>query len=234
MIIYSDSNLLVVNKSPGDYVQSGKSGEKSLIDKLEPEWGKLFPVHRIDVPVSGVVVFARTQKAAASLSAQFSATESAVIKRYICAVDNPPPAKTGRLENFILIPSGKKGNKVYIKDAAGKNIKSAILDYRQLFQTEKYHILEIILHTGRKHQIRAQLSNAGCHVKGDVKYGARRTNPGGGISLHALSLKIQNPETGKSIQFYAEPPEDAVWNAVKDGCSEYLHQLQTDSQKNNN
>ena len=216
MIIYSDDDVIAVNKKCGEAVQPGPGVEESLIEKLSDEFGTLYPVHRIDRPVSGIVLFARTKKAAAALSAGF-ATDGKIKKTYLCAVDSPPPAESGVLENYILIPSGKKANKVYIKNESGKNTKRAVLEYRLAAETERYHILEIILRTGRKHQIRAQLANIGCHVKGDLKYGARRSNRGGGISLHALSLSFTHPSTGEMISLTAPLPDDPLWKAAAGG-----------------
>ncbi|MDC7225570.1 MAG: RNA pseudouridine synthase [Spirochaetales bacterium] len=215
MHIFSDDDIIIVNKRCGQAVQPGPGVTDSLIESLEKDFGKLYLVHRLDTPVSGIIVFARSKKSAASLSRQFSNAE--VKKKYVCAVDNPPPVENGTLENLIHIPSGKKANKVYIRTEDGRNTKKAVLDYRTIFRTDRYYILEIILHTGRRHQIRAQLSNIGCHIKGDVKYGARRTNRAGGIHLHALSLSFVHPRTGTQLEFSAPLPDEPLWNAVCEG-----------------
>ena len=215
MVIFSDEDIVIANKACGKAAQPGPGAENSLLEELSQDFGELYPVHRLDMPVSGIIVFARTSAAAANLSEQFRT--SSVQKTYICAVDNPPPAESGRLENHLHIPSGKKANKVYIRTEAGSGTKKAVLDYKQIYKTDRYYILEISLKTGRKHQIRAQLSNIGCHVKGDIKYGSRRTNRGGGIHLHALSLSFLHPRTGEELSFTAPLPQDAVWNTV---CSE--------------
>ena len=212
MVIYSDKEIVLFNKNCGTAVQSGPGINGSLLEKLEAEFGKLYIVHRLDTPVSGIIVFARTARAAASLSKQFSASE--VLKTYICAVDTAPPNESGRLEDNLHIPSGKKANKVYIRKQAGRDTKKAVLDYKLIYKTERYYILEILLKTGRRHQIRAQLANIGCHVKGDVKYRARRTNPGGGIHLHALSLAFAHPQSGERQSFTAPLPDDPLWNAL--------------------
>jgi len=212
MIIHSDKSIIAVNKKAGIAVQEGKSGTPSLIKILEPEWGKLFTVHRIDTPVSGIVLFARTKKAAADLSRQFSS--HSLLKRYLAAADSSLPENEGRLVNNIHIPSGNKANKVYIKKDSGSNTREASLRYKEIFKTDKYHIFEIILETGRRHQIRAQLADAGAHIKGDVKYGARRTNRGGGIHLHALSLEFNHPDDGKRISLKAGLPDDSIWNSI--------------------
>ena len=212
MIIYEDENILAVNKKAGEFVQSAEHSRSTLFSDLSKKYGKLYIVHRLDTPASGIIVFARNKKTAADLSRQFS--EGLVEKRYICAVDSAPPEDSGRLAGHILIPSGKKGNKVYVKPEAGKNTKKAVLDYRLLSKTEKYHIIEVKLITGRKHQIRAQLAAAGCHIKGDVKYGAKRTNPGGGIHLHAYRLSFKLSDKDKALNLEAPLPDDPVWNAV--------------------
>ncbi len=215
MLLYQDKDIIAVNKKIGEYVLPGIKGEPALIDRLEKSYGRLLPVHRIDVPVSGIVLFARTKAAAADLGRQFSGqADKPVEKRYLCAVDAAPPAESGRLEDYLYIPSGKKLNKVRVLKEPGKNTKKAVLDYRLIFRTERYYILEIMLLTGRKHQIRAQLAAAGCHIKGDIKYGAKRTNPDGGIHLHAISLKLASPSSGASLFILAPLPDDPLWNAL--------------------
>ncbi|HAK45578.1 MAG TPA: RNA pseudouridine synthase [Spirochaeta sp.] len=216
MIIYSDEDIIVVNKECGQAVQPGPTVSDSLIENLKEEYGKLFLIHRLDTPVSGIIVFARTKKSAAALSSQFGSSD--VEKKYICAVDNAPPSEAGRLEDNIHVPSGNKANKVYIRDEAGRGTKKAVIDYKTIYRTDRYFILEVLLQTGRRHQIRVQLANAGCHVKGDIKYGARRTNRGGGIHLHALSLSFDHPRSGERRSFTAPLPDESLWNAVSIGA----------------
>lgn len=211
MVVYFDEHIIAVNKKAGISVQPGKSGTESLTELLAAEYGELFVVHRIDTPATGLVLLARTKEAAASLSKQFST--NSVNKRYLAATDEVP-GDGGRLIDFIHIPSGKKVNKVYIRTEKSKNTKKSSLVYREIYKTEKYHILEILLETGRRHQIRVQLSGAGAHIKGDVKYGARRTNRGGGIHLHALSLDFTHPADGRKMKLHAQLPDDPVWNSV--------------------
>lgn len=216
MIIYSDQDILAVNKRPGEFIQSSDKETLCLVERLEKEYGRLYIVHRLDTPASGIIVFARNKASAAELNRQFSSRT--VEKKYLCAVDSPPPEEEGRLKNYIITGSGKNKNKVFIRKSPDKNTKEAVLDYRLIYKTEHYHILEIKLITGRKHQIRAQLAAAGCHIKGDIKYGARRTNPGGGIHLHAASLRIKLPagrgKPEKELTLCAPLPDDPVWNSV--------------------
>ncbi|MDC7124976.1 MAG: RluA family pseudouridine synthase [Spirochaetales bacterium] len=206
MIIFADEYFIAANKKPGVFSAKGKDGKNSIIENLSKEYGQLYPVNRLDAPVSGIILFARTQKAADNLSAQLGTTAE---KRYVCAVDNEPEEESGKLENFLLF-SGKGINKTYVKKASGKNTKKAVLYYNRICRTDNFVILEILLKTGRKHQIRAQLSEIGCHIRGDLKYGAKRSNKGGGISLHAYSMKIKHPETGEELNLFAPPPEDPV------------------------
>ncbi len=213
--VYVDEQIIVINKTAGQAVQSARPGDETVTAMLEKEYGKIGIVHRLDSPVSGLIVFARTKKAAAGLSRQFS--EHLVRKRYLCAVDSAPPSEEGVLKNFMRIPPGTGVNKVYIAEEGGKNTREAVLEYKTVYRTEKYYILMIELKTGRKHQIRAQLAAAGCHIKGDVKYGARRGNPGGGIHLHAWSLEFAHPATGKKMSFTAPLPDDPIWNAAAAG-----------------
>ncbi|MBI9108230.1 MAG: RNA pseudouridine synthase [Spirochaetales bacterium] len=212
MVVYFDNSILAVNKKAGISVQEGKNSAESLKKMLEPEYGSLFVVHRIDTPVSGIVIFARTKAAAADLSRQFSLHTP--VKRYLAATDISLPGGEGRLTDNIHVPSGNKANKVYLRNAEDKSTKKASLRYKEIFKTDKYHIFEIILETGRRHQIRVQLAGSGCHIKGDVKYGARRTNPGGGIHLHALSIEFTHPEDGRKIFLKADLPDDPIWNSV--------------------
>ena len=213
MQIYCDDRILVVNKPCCEAVQSVVDKNISLVEALEKEYGRLWIVHRLDQPVSGIMVFARTAAAAAVLSRQFGNGD--VHKIYIAAVDNPPPENEGTLENYIHIPPGKRINKVFIRQDGTGGAKRAVLDYRLIHRTDRYIILKLHPKTGRKHQIRAQLAAAGCRIKGDLKYGASRSNPGGGIHLHAYSLEFRHPETGCTVSFTAPPPDDPIWNAVK-------------------
>jgi 23S rRNA pseudouridine1911/1915/1917 synthase len=230
MIIYTDENIIAVNKKCGIPVQTGKIKVEALKTSLENEFGTIYTVHRLDTPVSGIVIFGRTKEAAASLSRQFSS--NSVIKKYLCAVDNPPPESGGRLVDNIHVPSGNKANKVYIRQDADKSTKKASLKYRVIGKTDNYHLLEIILETGRRHQIRAQLSARGCHIKGDVKYGSKRTNRGGGIHLHALSLEFTHPSSGRRLFLEAALPEDPVWAEVK--LTHAGYKPGADQQKGNN
>jgi 23S rRNA pseudouridine1911/1915/1917 synthase len=215
-ILYEDEFLIALNKRCGDLVQPDRSGpwalNRAVADYLiargvkEPFVGV---VHRLDRPVSGVVLFAKTQAVTASLSSLFC--EGGIRKIYWAVTDTFPDIPSGTLIHYIRVD--KRTGKSFALDDPVQGAKRAVLDFRLLSHSERYHFLEIVLHTGRQHQIRAQLSRIGCHIKGDVKYGARRTNPSGGIHLHARSLSLPHPVTGEVLCISAPPPHDVLWNS---------------------
>jgi 23S rRNA pseudouridine1911/1915/1917 synthase len=227
-ILYEDNHILVVNKMPSDIVQGDRTGDVTLADRvrehLRTAYGKTGNVfvgipHRLDRPTSGVVIFARTDKALQRLSAMFR--EGEVKKIYWAMVAEPPPADSGTLVHWLR--RNPQQNKSYAVagpagtgQAAGTHAaaKEARLTYRLLFSLERYHLLEIELQTGRHHQIRAQLAAIGCHIKGDLKYGAARSNPGGGIHLHARQASFTHPVRREPLVITADPPKDPVWDAV--------------------
>ncbi len=206
MVIYSDNNVVVVNKPCGLMSQQGKKEEPSVLSVLENEFGELHPVNRLDTPASGLMLLARNRQTAAELGRQLSS--GVIIKKYLCAVDSPPTPESGRFVHYIR---EGRGNKVSALKVPAEGTKKAELEYRFKCATEKYSILEINLLTGRKHQIRSQLAAEGMHIKGDIKYGARRTNRGGGIHLHSWFLSFSLPFGGGKKEFFCEPPEDPVW-----------------------
>ena len=167
-------------------------------------------VHRIDRPVSGVVVFARTSKALTRLNEQFRSKE--VKKTYWAIVKNRPAIESATLEDYIRRDAQK--NKSYVCKKDAKDAKLARLSYRMIASSDNYHLLEIDLHTGRHHQIRCQLANLGCPIKGDLKYGAERSNKDGGISLHARSIEFTHPVSKETITIVAPVPNDNLWNAL--------------------
>ena len=218
-ILYEDNHLIAVNKRPADIVQGDKTGDATLADKVRDyiresrgKTGEVFVgiPHRLDRPTSGVVLFARTSKALARLSEMFR--DGKVDKIYWAMVLERPPAEAGTLVHWLTRNSEQ--NKSYAAEAPRPGAQEARLSYRLLFSLERYHLLEIRLETGRHHQIRAQLHAVGCHIKGDLKYGAPRSNPGGGIHLHARKLSFPHPVKKETITIEADPPRDALWDAA--------------------
>jgi 23S rRNA pseudouridine1911/1915/1917 synthase len=216
-IVFEDNHLLVVNKLPSQIVQGDKTGDTPLSEHLKAYLKKKYNkpgnvflgvVHRLDRPVSGLVVFARTSKALARLNKQLQ--EKAITKTYWAIVQNRPPAETGQLVHHLI--KDEKKNKSMAVPASRKGSKKAILNYQLIGTSDKYYLLEINLETGRHHQIRVQLSKMGCPIKGDVKYGYPRPNKSPFIHLHAWKLEFLHPVTKELQSFSAPPPgEDALW-----------------------
>lgn len=218
-ILYEDNHLIAVNKRPADIVQGDKTGDVTLADKVKDyirasrgKTGEVFVgiPHRLDRPTSGVVLFARTSKALSRLSEMFRT--GGVAKTYWALVAEKPPAEAGTLVHWLTRNSEQ--NKSYAWDEKRPGAREARLAYRLLFSLERYHLLEIRLETGRHHQIRAQLHAVGCHIKGDLKYGATRSNPGGGIHLHARSVTFTHPVSKEALTILADPPPDPLWDAA--------------------
>lgn len=219
-IVYEDNHILIVNKKPGEIVQGDKTGDKPLVEMLK-EWlkekyskpGNVFcgVVHRLDRPVGGLVVFAKTSKALMRLNKMFRNGE--VKKKYWAIVRNTPPKDNDTLVHFIA--TRQEGNKSFASVNEKPQSKRAVLDYKLLASSDKYHLLEVTLHTGRKHQIRVQLSAIGCPIKGDLKYGDKRSNPDGSISLQAHSIEFIHPVSKKQISVVAPLPDnDNLWKAM--------------------
>lgn len=214
--LYQDSVLIAVNKPVGMPVENDASGDPSLFDAVRYELHRLRPghrpflgvVHRIDRPVAGVVIFALTPETLRRLHAAFR--ERRVRKIYWAIVEGTLPLPEGRLEDYLS--SDSRSNKAHVYPAAGPNRKPARLAYRVVGRSQRYTFVEVELHTGRHHQIRAQLAHAGAAIKGDLKYGARRSNPGGGISLFARELGLRHPFSGEELRLVAEPPDETLWN----------------------
>jgi len=216
-VLYEDNHLIIVNKEPGDIVQVDKSMDESLDEKIKKyikekynKPGQVFlgVVHRIDRPVSGAVVFARTSKSLERLNAMFKAGE--IDKRYWAIVEQKPDPLEGKLEHYIL--RNEKINKSFAQTSPKQDAKLASLTYHYINSSDRYHLLEIELHTGRHHQIRCQLAAMGWKIKGDLKYGSSRSNPDGSISLHARSIKFIHPVQQKEISIVAPPPDEVLWN----------------------
>lgn len=206
---YEDNHVIIVEKSCSEIVQGDKTGDtplsemvKQYIKEAYAKPGEVFlgVVHRLDRPVSGLVVFARTSKALARLNRMFQ--EGQVHKTYRAMVKNQPPKEEDELVNWLV--RNEKQNKSYAYDHEVPNSKKAILHYRVLEKLDNYYLLEIDLKTGRHHQIRCQLAKMGCPIKGDLKYGAKRSNPDGGISVQAYSIDFVHPVSKKDIFVTAE------------------------------
>ncbi len=218
-ILYEDNHIIAVNKMPSDIVQADKTGDVTLADRVrehiresKKKPGEVFIgiPHRLDRPTSGVVLFARTSKALTRLSAMFRNGE--VRKIYWAITAELPPAREGSLTHWLV--RNTEQNKSYASAEPRPGAQEARMSYRVLFSLDHYHLLEIQLETGRHHQIRAQLHAVGCHIKGDLKYGARRSNPGGGIHLHARQVSFIHPVKKEPLTITAVPPPDPVWDAV--------------------
>ncbi len=215
-ILYEDNHLIIINKKVGELVQGDESGDITLADEvkeyLKVTYSKKGNVylgipHRLDRPTSGIVVYAKTEKALTRLCEMFRG--SSVRKIYWAIVDNKPKTNEGTLVHYITRNSETNKSTAYPRECKGS--KLAKLDYKLLASSERYHLLEITLHTGRHHQIRAQLKAIGLHIKGDLKYGAERSNPDGGISLHARKVSFIHPVRKEELTVIAPPPEDNLW-----------------------
>lgn len=220
-VVYEDNHVIVVNKSSGEIVQGDKTGDLPLsemvrqyIKEAYAKPGAVFlgVVHRLDRPVFGLVLFARTSKALGRLNRMFANGE--VHKTYWAITKNLPPKEEGRLENWIV--RNEKQNKSYAYDTERPHSKKAILDYKVVGRTDNYCLLEVNLHTGRHHQIRCQLAHIGCPIRGDLKYGAPRSNPDGSISLLARRLEFVHPVSKQTIAVEAPLPDDNLWKALSE------------------
>lgn len=216
-ILYEDNHLLVVNKHSGDLVQSDPDGNSSLEQEikafLKVRDGKennvyLGVAHRIDRPVSGVVLFTKTSKALARVNQMIKQRE--INKIYWAVVESMPKEREATLVHHIV--RNNKNNTSKALEKPNTQSKEAILKYKVIASSDRYHLLEIELITGRHHQIRAQLATIGCHIKGDLKYGAKRSNPDGGIMLHSRKLSLVHPVKKESVEFIAPTPQnDNLW-----------------------
>ena len=218
-VVYEDNHLIIVNKRPSEIVQGDKTGDEPLSETvkryLKEKYAKpgnvfLGVTHRLDRPVSGLVVFAKTGKALARLNDMFRQSE--VKKTYWAIVKNRPKQEEGELVNWLV--RNEKQNKSYAYDTERPGAKQAILHYRLIACSDRYYLLEIDLKTGRHHQIRCQLAHMGCPIKGDLKYGFERSNRDGGISLHARSAALIHPVSKQSLYIEAPVPDDPLWRAL--------------------
>ena len=219
-VLYEDNHIIAVNKTCNEIVQGDKTGDTPLSETVKAyikakynKPGEVFlgVTHRLDRPTSGVVLFARTSKALTRLNEMFKSHEQ-IRKTYWAIVQGVPKLPEARLENWLV--RNEPQNKSYITKPDAKDAKLAVLTYKTLTKGEHYSLLEINLETGRHHQIRCQLAAIGCPVKGDLKYGAKRSNPDGGICLHARQIAFEHPVSHEQITITAPTPEDKLWLAL--------------------
>jgi len=216
-ILYEDNHLIIANKKCGDIVQGDKTGDKTLAeyvkDYIKEKYKKegnvfLGIAHRLDRPTSGIVIFARTSKALTRMNKIFA--EKQIKKHYLAVVDKMPPKKADTISHYLF--RNPKQNKSYASDLEKANTKKGDLTYKFVSKSDRYFLLDIDLHTGRHHQIRAQLAQINCLIKGDLKYGFNRSNKDGGIHLHSYTAEFIHPVSNENVFIKAMPPKDPVWN----------------------
>ena len=220
VVLYEDNHIIAVNKTCNEIVQGDKTGDtplsetvKAYIKQKYNKPGEVFlgVTHRLDRPTSGVVLFARTSKALTRLNEMFKSHEQ-IKKTYWAIVQGCPKQPEARLENWLT--RNEQLNKSFIAKPGAKEAKQAVLTYKTLVKGEHYTLLEVNLETGRHHQIRCQLAAIGCPIKGDLKYGAKRSNPDGGICLHARRIEFLHPVKKEPVCITAPVPDDALWRAL--------------------
>lgn len=218
-VLYEDNHLIIVNKAPGEIVQGDKTGDKPLSEEVKEylkvkynKPGNVFcgVTHRLDRPTSGIVVFAKTSKALSRLNAMFKNNE--IDKTYWAVVKKLPEKTEATLTHYLI--KNERTNKSTAYDVEKPNTKKSVLHYKVIGQSQNYNLLEVDLETGRHHQIRCQLSKIGSPIKGDLKYGAERSNPDGSISLHARKIAFIHPVSKEKIEVVAPTPDDVLWNAL--------------------
>ena len=219
-VVYEDNHIVVVNKTSSEIVQGDKTGDTPLSEMVKQylkekynKPGNVFigVTHRLDRPVSGLVVFAKTSKALPRLNEMFRNGE---VKKTYCAIVKECPKETeGELVHYLV--RNEKQNKSYAYDKEVKNSKKAVLHYKLIGHSQNYYLLEVDLKTGRHHQIRCQLAKMGCPIKGDLKYGSPRSNPDGSICLHARTVQFVHPVSKEMIRLTAPVPEGNLWNGFE-------------------
>jgi 23S rRNA pseudouridine1911/1915/1917 synthase len=216
-VLYEDNHIIAVNKRPSDIVQGDKTGDtplsefvKQYIKERYQKPGEVFlgTVHRLDRPVSGIVLFARTSKSLARLNEMFRTKE--IQKTYWAVVKNRPPKPEGHLVNYLIKNEAKNMSKAF--DSPRPGALHCELDYKLIYSSDNYYLLEVNPHTGRHHQIRVQLSAMGCPIKGDLKYGFARSNPDGSIHLHARKVEFIHPVKKEPVVIVADPPKEVLWS----------------------
>ena len=219
LVLYEDNHLIAVKKEPGSIVQSDKTGDETLAEEVKAyikrkykKPGDVFLgiIHRLDRPVGGVIVFARTSKALTRMNELFR--EKKISKTYWAIVEEKPPREDGQLVNWLKKNQEKNRSRAY--DFEVKESKKAELTYRLMGRSKHYYYIEVHPKTGRHHQIRVQLAHLGCKIKGDVKYGAKRTNKDGSIHLFARSLSFIHPVKKEKLIIRSNPPMDPLWNEM--------------------
>ena len=217
-VLFEDNHIIAINKRCGDIVQGDKTGDQTLGDEVKEYLKKKFNkpgdvflgvTHRIDRPTSGIVLFARTSKALTRLNELFR-EDKAIRKLYWAIVNGKPAQSSLQLDHWLVRDT--KQNKSFAFGKVQKESKQASLTVHYLLSSDRFHLLEIELHTGRHHQIRAQLAAIDLHIKGDLKYGFPRSNKDGGIHLHARKIEFIHPVNGNNICIIAPPPKDPVWD----------------------
>ena len=235
-VLYEDNHLIIVNKAPSEIVQGDKTGDKPLSESIKEylkekyhKPGNVFcgVTHRLDRPTSGVVVFAKTSKALSRLNEMFRNGE--VDKTYWAIVKNRPPKDEDTLIHYLI--KNEKTNKSTAYDSEKPNTKKAILHYKLIAVSQKYFLLEVDLETGRHHQIRCQLAKIGCSIKGDLKYGAERSNPDGSISLHARTISFVHPVSKQQIHVVAPVPNDTLWKTLESSVETNVSSIRPEEAK---
>lgn len=220
-VLYEDNHIIAVSKTCHEIVQGDKTGDTPLSDTVKAyikekyqKHGEVFlgVTHRLDRPTTGVVLFARTSKALTRLNAMFQSHEQIQKTYWAIVPTNSQLPKANRLENYLW--RNEKQNKSFVVKPGTKDAKRAVLSYKAIARSERYTLLEINLETGRHHQIRCQLAAIGCPIKGDLKYGAKRSNADGGISLHARKIEFIHPVSKQPISITAPVPDDTLWQAL--------------------
>lgn len=235
-VLYEDNHLIIVNKAPSEIVQGDKTGDKPLSELIKEylkekyhKPGNVFcgVTHRLDRPTSGVVVFAKTSKALSRLNEMFRNGE--VDKTYWAIIKNRPPKDEDTLIHYLI--KNEKTNKSTAYDSEKPNTKKAILHYKLITASQKYFLLEVDLETGRHHQIRCQLAKIGCPIKGDLKYGAERSNPDGSISLHARTISFVHPVSKQQIHVVAPVPDDTLWKTLESSVETNVSSIRPEEAK---
>ena len=215
-VVYEDNHLIIVNKDPGELSQSDYTKDQSLVEKVKnylrikyQKKGNVFLglVNRLDRPTSGLLIFSKTSKALTRMNKLLK--EKKIKKTYLAITENKPKNNEGELIDYLLKNQNK--NKSFVANEAHTKSKKAILNYKLLKSLKNYFLLEIVLETGRHHQIRCQLSNIGCYIKGDIKYGAKRPNKNKSISLHSKKIEFIHPVSKLNILVEAKPPDESIW-----------------------
>jgi 23S rRNA pseudouridine1911/1915/1917 synthase len=220
LVLYEDNHIIIINKQAGDIVQGDKTGDpplseivKQYIAEKYQKKGNVFlgVVHRLDRPTSGIVIFARTSKSLERLNKMLR--DKQIQKTYWAIVKNKPDKEIDTLIHYLK--KNPKNNKSTVFPKESEGCKKAILHYKLIKELDNYYLLEIDLETGRHHQIRAQLSAINCAIKGDLKYGFNRSNPDGGICLHAREIHFIHPVSKEKIDITAQTPESPIWNSCE-------------------